>query len=267
MNFVRRTALSSAALTLILASTVQAAEEKVLAVVGGTAITESALVAYGQMRMGGNAQPAAIEEKRRDLLEDLINRELVYQDALGKGFDKAPEVVLQFNEQKRTIVANYGVAKIIESTPLNNDVMRKAYQTHVVELASVEYKARHILNETEEQAKAIIVRLNKGENFVDVAKAQSDGSSAEDGGDLGWFAPNQMVKPFADAVATLKPGAFTNRPVRSQFGWHVILLEETRKVDPPAFDLVEKHLRSVVQSEAVKTHIDGLRQKAKIEMK
>lgn len=268
MNSVCRLALGSAALAILLVgSTLARAEDKILALVNGAPITEAALLAYGQMRLGANAPASAIEEKRRDLLDDLVNRELVYQDAVAKGYEKASEVIRQINEQKRTILANYDVAKVVESTPLNEEAMRKAYQTHVVEPASIEYKARHILSETEEQAKALIVRLNKGENFVELAKAQSSGPSSEDGGDLGWFSPNQMVKPFADAVATLKPGAFTNRPVKSEFGWHVILLEETRKVDPPTFEMVEKQLRSVVQSETVQNHIEGLRQKAKIEMK
>lgn len=268
MKLFSHSALHGAVLTCLLAGASCAmAEDKVLATVNGSAITESALMAYGQVRLGGNTPEASIKEKQKELLDDLVNRELVYQEALAKGFDKAPEVIQQLNEQRRAILTNYGVAKIIESKPPSNEVLRKAYQTHIVEPASVEYKARHILTETEEAASTLVARLNKGENFIALAKSQSSGPSSTDGGDLGWFSANQMVKPFADAVAALKPGAFTNRPVKSQFGWHVILLEETRKVDPPAFEQVEKQLRAVVQSEMIQSHVDGLRKKAKIEMK
>ena len=110
-------------------------------------------------------------------------------------------------------------------------------------------------------------RLEKGEKFEEVAKHESMDSSKDNGGDLGWFTPDKMVKPFSDAVLTLKPGEYTHKPVQTQYGWHVIELVETRDLQPPPYDNVRQRLEQVVQAKKVKTYTDELMRNAKIEKK
>ena len=130
-----------------------------------------------------------------------------------------------------------------------------------------EYKARHILTTTETEAQAVIAQLNKGANFATLAKEKSiDTSSAQNGGELGWFSPDQMVKPFADAVEKLKKGSYTQTPVHTQYGWHVILLQDVRAVQPPPFDEVKDQVRGIMQNRIIGEYIDGLRKKAKIQI-
>jgi peptidyl-prolyl cis-trans isomerase C len=134
-------------------------------------------------------------------------------------------------------------------------------------MPKTEYRARHVLVQTEDFAKAVIARINKGERFEDAAKRDSLDGSKERGGDLGWFTPQTMVKPFADAVMALKKGEMTQAPVQSQFGWHVIKLEDTRDVQPPPFDQVKDQLNNVVLAKKFKTYADELKKTAKIENK
>jgi peptidyl-prolyl cis-trans isomerase C len=129
-----------------------------------------------------------------------------------------------------------------------------------------EYKARHILVDSEEAAKDVIKKLKKGEKFADLAKKVSkDPGSKGNGGDLGWFNPQQMVPPFSNAVVSLKNGELTQTPVQTQFGWHVILREDSRDQPPPAFDAVKDQLRSMMQTQRLQQHIGELKAKAKIE--
>jgi peptidyl-prolyl cis-trans isomerase C len=131
----------------------------------------------------------------------------------------------------------------------------------------LEYHARHILVATEPFAEKIIERLEKGEDFADLAKAESMDSSRTNGGDLGWFTPDHMVKSFADAVVALKPGEYTHKPVHTQYGWHVIQLVAVRDVTPPPFDSVRQRLIQIVESKEFTAYVDGLEKNAKIERK
>jgi len=119
---------------------------------------------------------------------------------------------------------------------------------------------------TEQFAGKIVAELEKGAKFEDVAKRESM-DSKENGGDLGWFTPDRMVKPFADAVAALKPGEFTHAPVQTQFGWHIIKLEETREMAPPAYDSVKQRVEQMVQGKKFKAYVDELMKTAKVEKK
>src|SRR4029453_1048207 len=126
---------------------------------------------------------------------------------------------------------------------------------------------RHILVATSGFADKLVKELEKGTKFEDVAKRDSMDSSKDSGGDLGWFTPDRMVKPFADAVMALKPGEYTHTPVQTQFGWHIIKLEETRDLQPPPFDNVKQRLEQVVQTKKFKEYVDGLMKTAKVEKK
>ena len=146
-------------------------------------------------------------------------------------------------------------------------LLKKEYQEQIKNAPKEEYKARHILVKTEDEAKEIIKSLKDGADFEKLAKEKSIGPSGPNGGDLGWFTATTMVPEFADAVAKLKKGDITDQPVKTQFGWHVIKLEDTRKVDPPSFDSMKDKLRSIVANKSIQNYLSELHKKAKIELK
>ena len=128
-----------------------------------------------------------------------------------------------------------------------------------------EYKARHILVEKEEEARDIIARLKKGEKFEDLAKQSKDPGSRDKGGDLDWSVPANYVKPFADALTKLEKGKFTDAPVKSDFGWHVILLEDSRAFTPASLDELKPQITQSIQRQMVDQHVQDLRSKAKVD--
>lgn len=243
-----------------------AAQSRLLATVNGAPITSQTLELYGRMRTGG-APHAISDGQNKELINEIINRELVYQDAMNNGLDKSPDVQAQIAEQIRNVLTTYRIQQMLDRSPPSEEQLNKVYQEQVVARSSTEYKARHVLTETEDAAKEVIKELKQGKDFIELANSASTGPSAKDGGDLGWFAPNQVVKPFADAVMALKPGKYSKVPVHTQFGWHVILLEDMRKVEPPPFERVREQLETVVQNELIGQYIDGLKQKAEVVIK
>ncbi|MGD2112724.1 MAG: peptidylprolyl isomerase, partial [Gammaproteobacteria bacterium] len=130
-----------------------------------------------------------------------------------------------------------------------------------------EYKARHILVETEDEAKDIITRLDDGVDFSELAKEKSTGPSGPSGGELGWFGAGQMVKPFADAAAAMEKGTYSKTPVQTEFGWHVIMLDDMRDSTPPPFDDVKERLKVLLTNQNLQQHISELRESASIDLK
>jgi len=242
-------------------------KNNIVASVNGSSISNDDFNIYSQMRSGHQASQNLSEKQKQEILDELINRELIYQDAISKGMKEDPEVQAQIEDQIRNIITTHRLRKLLEEQPPTQAQLQKAYQTQIVEPASIEYKASHILLENETDAKAVTDSLKGGADFTGLAKEKSTGPSGKDGGSLGWFSPNQMVKPFADAVAKLNKGEISPAPVQTQFGWHVIRLEDVRKVDPPPFDKVEKQLLKVVQNQIIGDHISGLKAKANIDVK
>lgn len=197
-----------------------------------------------------------------------MDRELLYQEAVAKGYDKLPEVVQDLANQKRNMLSNVAITEMLRGKPASDAEMRKLYQDRVATQDLKEYKARHILVDSEAEAKDIIAQLGKGGNFSEIAKSKSkDRASATNGGDLGWFNPAQMVPPFAQAVTSLSKGQVSKTPVRTQFGYHVIALDDVRKVNPPGYDEIKDRLEEAVQREKLGKHVEELRKKAKIDVK
>src|SRR5690606_14649647 len=164
------------------------------------------------------------------------------------------------------VLAQIAAEHFINAAAITDEDLKKEYDQRVGSMKLTEYKARHILVDSEEAAKDVIKRLKKGEKFADIAKKVSkDPGSKGSGGDLGWFNPQQMVPPFANAVVALKNGELTETPVQTQFGWHVIQREDSRDQPQPPFDAVKDQLRSMMQTQRLQQHIADLKSKAKIE--
>ncbi len=245
------------------------ADTDVVATVNGKAITQAEYNSYARERtMHRPPSSKNPEEERKAIVNELINLELIRQDAVNKGLDKKPEVVADLENQRRSILVGTAVRQQVENNPISDEALKKEYDARIASQSTTEYKARHILVSSEEDAKAVIAKLDKGADFQKLAtERSSDPAAKKNGGDLGWFAADQMVQPFAAAVKTLQKGAYTKTPVKTEFGWHVILLEDTRQSAPPPFEQVKEQVRNFMQSQQINDYISKLREQGKIEIR
>ena len=239
------------------------AESATYATVNGKAIPKlraDALIA-GQAAQGQPDSP----ELRKAVMEELVRREVLTQESIKKGFDKKPEVQGQIDLARQGVLIGAYLNEYVRTHPVTDDQVKKEYEEIKAKLGSKEYKARHILVEKEDEAKAIIEKLKSGAKIEDLAKDSKDPGSKERGGDLGWANPASFVPPFSAAMTRLEKGKFTETPVKSDFGWHVILLEDTRELKLPGIDEAKGQIGQQLQQRQVQKHIDDLRAKAKVE--
>lgn len=200
-------------------------------------------------------------------VQELVNVELLKQEAVRRGIDQQPEVRTQLEQQRTNLLVNSLIRERVGEIEVTDEQLKAEYDAQVAHMGSKEYKARHILVNTEDEAKALIAQLDGGADFETLAKEHSTGPSAERGGDLGWFSPGTMVPPFSAAVEQLEKGGYTKTPVQTQFGWHVIKLEDVRENEPPPFEEVKEQLRGIVINKALQGWIGELRAAAKIEVR
>jgi len=233
----------------------------VVATVNGTPITEAVIDLYAEQMQSRRGGPAM---DRNAIVEEVINLELASQSGASEGLASDLQTQLQIEQQRRAVIATSAIQHYLESHPISDDELHKLYDEQVPK--GSEYKARHILVDDEDKAKELIAELDKGADFSKLAEEHSTGPSGKSGGELGWFSPKQMVAPFSEAVAKLEKGSYTKEPVKTQFGWHVIILDDVRESTPPAFEQVKPQLQAFVQKQRVQQYISGLRQGAKIEI-
>jgi peptidyl-prolyl cis-trans isomerase C len=206
------------------------------------------------------------EQLRRGLLDVLINQELLSQEAERRGLLKIPESQVQIELVRQSAIANLVLDDHVRAHPVSDDTARAEYDKIREQRGTREYRARHILVETEAGARQIIEKLQKGEKFEDLARESKDPGSKERGGDLDWAAPGNFVAPFSQAMVKLDKGKFTETPVQSQFGWHVIRLDDTRSTQFPPFEQVKQQIVNGLQQQEVQKFIADLRARAKIEL-
>jgi peptidyl-prolyl cis-trans isomerase C len=204
-------------------------------------------------------------EQRTQALDNLIRAQLIAEEADKEGLTKQPETAELIKMERLNVLEQALSQKYLAGKQPTDDELKAEYDSEVAKLPKTEYHARHILVATQPFAEKIVQRLKAGEKFDDLAKAESMDSSKSNGGDLGWFTLDHMVKPFADAVSTLKVGQYTADPVQTQYGWHVIQLLGTRPVSPPPFDQVKQRLVQVVQAKKFRDYTDDLLKQAKVE--
>ncbi|WMW81048.1 peptidylprolyl isomerase [Undibacterium cyanobacteriorum] len=207
-------------------------------------------------------------EVRKMIIDSLALEHLAAQEALKKGLDKKGETADQIEMAKMSILAQGFVEDYKKSNPVTDKMLEEEYAKIKEKIAGTEYLARHILVDKEDDAKAIIASLKKDpKQFAAIAKAKSkDPGSKDRGGDLGWFDPRGMVKEFSDATAKLEKGKFTEEPVKSQFGYHVIFLEDSRSKPVPTLEQIKPRLVQQVENENVRKLLDDMKAKAKIEV-
>jgi peptidyl-prolyl cis-trans isomerase C len=235
-----------------------------VAVVNGQYIAKSALEQLEkEIAERGHGQTFPKER----LIEELIQRELLVQDAIQKQLDKSAEVIAQLDSAKKTLLTQADVQNFIKANPVTDAEIKAEYDSKVAGENGTEYKARHILVKTEEEAKKLIAELDKGGDFAKLANKNSlDAKESQNGGDLGWFVAGQMVAPFSEAVVKLEKGKYTKTPVQTQFGWHVILREDSRKQTPPPLEAVKEQLMPYLQRKKVQNMVETLRKQAKVEI-
>ena len=241
----------------------EAAKSAVAATVNGKQITQDMLDTFSQAVMGNSPEPATDEQKAQ-LLDQLINMTLAAQAAEKDGLQKDPKVAGRLDLLRTQILAEAASEKFIKANPVTDADLKAEYDTQVAGMPK-EYKARHILVEKKETAESIIRELQAGGDFSKIAAKESKDSSGKAGGDLGWFSPQSMVKPFSDAVMALEKGKYTTTPVQSEFGWHVIILDDIRSPEAPKFEDVKPQVEMFVQRKKLQEYLDGLRKAAKIQ--
>jgi len=239
------------------------AEDKSVALVNGVSIPQArvdmrvkALVSQGQ---------ADSPELRKAIREDMINLEVMVQEANKLGLNKSEEVLQQIDLAKQQVLVSAFVQDYAKKHPISEDQIKQEYDKMKAKLGDKEYNVRHILVETEAEAKSIIEQLGKKAKFKDLAAKSKDTGSAAQGGSLGWAVPSNFVPPFANALLNLKKGERSKDPVQSQFGWHVIMVDDIRDLKAPSLDEIKPQLHQRLQQQIIKKAIDDLRAKAKVE--
>jgi len=235
------------------------------ATVNGTAISQRTVDLLAKQNAGSGRPDTP--ETRKFIVEQLALQMVVAEEAVKKGLDKNPEIAEQIDAMKQSVLANAYVQDYIKNNPVSDDMLKAEYERIKATITGDEYKARHILVEKESEAKDIIARLKKDPGaFAKLAmeKSKDQGSKAR-GGDLGWFDPKRMVPEFGAAAAKLEKGKFTQEPVRTQFGYHVILLEDSKPIQAPPLEEVKAQLSQQLQEQNLKKQFDAFKAKAKIE--
>ncbi|MBI4195706.1 MAG: peptidylprolyl isomerase [Betaproteobacteria bacterium] len=203
---------------------------------------------------------------RNSVKDALINQEIIAQEALKKGLHKNPDVAAAIEINRQDILVNAYVQDYLRTHAVTEEALKKEYERIKIQLGSREYKARHILVEKEDEAKDVIAQIKNGTSFEKLAAERSRDTGTKDrGGDLDWNVPSNYVKPFGEALAKLKKGQLSDAPVQSNFGWHVIRLDDERAFKAPGFDDVKQNLQRGLQQQLVQKAVADLRAKAKIE--
>lgn len=233
-------------------------------VVNGVTIPKSRFDALAAEAAQGGRAPAGAELNQM-IKEELVNREVLMQAAVRKGLDKKSEVVTALDLARQDVLVRALFDDHVKANPTPESALKQQYEDLKKQMGDNEYKARHILVEKEDEAKAIAAELAKGGDFAKIAKDKSkDTGSKDNGGDLDWGPAGRYVKPFGDALAALKKGQ-TSAPVQTNFGWHVIRLDDVRPMKHPAFEELKPQFQQRAQQELIQKLVMDLRSKAKVE--
>ncbi|MGE0099685.1 MAG: peptidylprolyl isomerase [Hydrogenophaga sp.] len=254
----------SALTAAVLITTASLASAQNVAVVNGKPVPVARLnVLAEQLAASGRPVDDSI---RAQLKEEVVLREIFMQEAQKRGVASSPEFKNQMALARETIMIRALFADFQKKNPVTEADLKAEYDQLVAANSGKEYRARHILVEKEDEAKAVIKSLKGGAKFEDIAKKQSkDAGSGANGGDLDWAAAASYVPEFSEAMVKLEKGQMTAEPVKSQFGWHVIRLDDVRQAEMPKFDDIKPQIAQQMQQQKLKDFQQNLRDKAKIQ--
>ncbi len=204
-------------------------------------------------------------ELRAAVRDELIARELFVQEAEKQGLARSPEVTKQLENVKQDLLIRAMIRDYLKKNPVKDDEINAEYEKVKGQFTDKEYRARHILLEKEDDAKKVIAELKKGTKFEELAKQSKDTGSAANGGDLDWNPAGTFVKEFSDAMTKLEKGKITETPVKTQFGYHVIRLDDVREQKAPPLEQVKPQISQELERRKIQTLQQDLRAKAKIQ--
>lgn len=239
-------------------------DKDTLLTVNGEPVSKAMYALYFQDRMRNVPEAKNSPDLQMRILNELSNVIIAAQDAEKQDIDKRPEIAATLALMRAKLLTQTVIQEYAETNKPTENQIKTYYEAEYANQSSMEYKARHILVKEEAQAKSLIEELDGGADFAELAKTHSTGPTGKNGGDLGWFDVKQMVKPFADAVSTLKKGEYSKQPVQTQFGWHVILLEDTREIEAPTMDGVRGEIITKLQQKTLGDYMQNLRSESKI---
>jgi peptidyl-prolyl cis-trans isomerase C len=197
-------------------------------------------------------------EERKAVLDDLVGIVVMAQEAEKQGLLAERTIAAQLELSRIQLAARAMASRFLEKNPATELEIQALYDESLPRLADQQYKARHILADTQEEAEAVIEQLNEGRDFLELANERASGKTGPNGGDLGWFTADSMVQPVAQAVSAMSVGAYSSAPVKTDYGYHVLLLEDTRSQEPPSMNDVRDELVNAIQREKLQKHMQAL---------
>ena len=221
--------------------------------------------AYFAAKQTPDGEPSA--EQQIKLLNELVNTFILSNSAEGQALAQQPDLAAAIDVSRARLITQALIENTLENSPVTDDEIKEIYDEQYAGKTKQEFKARHILVKNEDEAKALIKQLDGGADFAQLAKENSTGPSSSAGGDLGWFEKDMMVKPFAEAVASMSNGTYSSSPVKTQFGWHIILREDAKDLGAVELAQVKDDITSSLRTQKLRALINKLREKAKVEVK
>jgi len=250
--------LAALLVTTVMTLGAQFASAETIVTINGKAMDSTILDAYIQGRVQKPLDQVTADD-RAAYIDELTDIFVLSTASAAAELAKEPAVAAQLELQRMGILARAVVAELATDIIVTEDEIQARYEKQIKLAPANQFKTRHILVETQGEAVEIIEALIDGADFAELAKERSTGASGPSGGDLDWFGPDEMVKPFADAVARLEDGRYTTDPVQTQFGWHVILREDTRAAEPPPLEGVRENIIANEKSVKLRAKIDKMK--------
>lgn len=250
--------LPSAATLALAALGLQSANAETIFSVNGVDVDSSVVDTYFASRLGGQGAQAT-PEQREALMQELRDIYLLTTQDDAKALAAEPRIAAQIELQKRGILAQAVASRFFENVQITEEELLDEYNEQVKLAPPLQYKARHILVESQGEAVELIAQLDGGADFAELAREKSIGPTGPNGGDLDWFSPNTMVASFSAAVEALENGSYSKEPVQTQFGWHVILREDSRESTPPTFEASRQNIEAAVRNSKFQAYVESLR--------
>ncbi len=237
--------------------------EATVATINGAPLYASVFDSYAVARLQKSTEDLS-DQERDALLEEMIQFQLLAGAAMDAGLTQEQDIAIDLELLRLQTLSRLMATRHLDENPITSLELQDAYEQNIDQLSGPQYKARHILVDQEPEAVAIIGELQGGADFAQLAMDRSTGPSGPNGGDLGWFSADTMVAPFAEAVVAMEVGTYSQEPVQTRFGWHVILLEDMEDLAPPGLEAVRADISSLVEQQKVEAFLDSLREAAEI---
>lgn len=236
-----------------------------VATIGDERLPESVFRLYSMNTLQRNVEQLS-DDEHEQLLDELIRFKVLAQAAEQRGLLQERRIAAELELQRMQLLGQRMAVRYLEENPPTEAELREVYEANIDQYRGTEHKARHILVDSEEEAREIIAQLDSGTDFEELAQDRSTGSTASEGGDLGYFEADSMVEPFSRAVTNMDVGTYSSEPVQTRYGWHVILLEDIREEEAPGLDAVRSEVRRQAEMEKLEAFVESLKSELTVEI-